>query len=153
MDDTRTRKSKIVVGVDGSEPSIHALLWAARQAKATGGTLEVITAWNFPNDPTPFGIIPDLPPPPNQLAQVRSRLEGVLGEHSASLAGVDVTAQVVPGHAATVLIEMAHDAELLVVGSRGRGAITGMLLGSVSEHVVRHAPCPVVVIRSEAAHF
>jgi len=58
---------------------------------------------------------------------------------------------VVEGHASQVLTETAEGADLLVVGSRGHGGFTGLLLGSVSEHVVTHAPCPVVVVRHPAA--
>ena len=61
-------ESTIVVGVDGSEPSIEALRWAARQAEVTSAALHVVTAWSFPNEPTPFDIVPDLPPRPDQLA-------------------------------------------------------------------------------------
>jgi nucleotide-binding universal stress UspA family protein len=54
---------------------------------------------------------------------------------------------VVEGHASATLIEMSHEASLLVVGCRGHGEITGLLVGSVSEHLVCHAACPVVVVR------
>ncbi|MEU3985934.1 universal stress protein [Streptomyces sp. NPDC026672] len=57
--------------------------------------------------------------------------------------------QVVEGHPAAALTEAAKDAELLVVGSRGHGAFTGMLLGSVSHHCVHHATCPVLVVRAD----
>jgi nucleotide-binding universal stress UspA family protein len=140
-------KETIVVGVDGSEHSIEALRWAARQAKVTGARLDVVTAWTFPNEPTPFGIVPDLPLRPEQLAEVEATLREVVGRIVTPAWGVEVKAEVISGHAAVVLTQASREAALLVVGSRGRGAVAEVLLGSVSEHCVRHASCPVVVIR------
>lgn len=137
----------IVVGVDGSAPSIEALQWALRQAGLTGASLRVVTAWTFPDEPTPFGIVPELPAQPDQLAQVQAKLEAVVAETTTGSTGIRVTAEVIRGRAAPVLLEAARAADLLVVGSRGRGGLAEVLLGSVSERCVRHAPCPVVVLR------
>lgn len=140
-------ESTLVVGVDGSEPSIEALRWAARQAEVTSAALLVVTAWWFPNEPTPFGIVPDLPPHPDQLAEVESKLNETIRRIIPAATSTEVTAKVVAGRASAVLVEESRDADLLVVGNRGRGAFAEALLGSVSEHCVRHALCPVVVIR------
>jgi nucleotide-binding universal stress UspA family protein len=145
---TKNAESKIVVGVDGSESSIGALKWAARQAELTGATLHVVTAWAFPEEPTPFEIVPHLPLGPDRLAEPREELDktivAVLGSHPS----ITVIPEVRSGHVVPVLLDAARDADLLVVGSRGRGAFAGMLLGSVSEHCVHHARCPVLVVRS-----
>ncbi len=145
MDDIAN--GKIVVGVDGSEPSIEALEWAARQAGLTGATLDVVTAWAFGEEPTPFGIVPPVLSEGDPLAEARIKLDelvaGVRRRHNL----IKVRPVVVRGHAAAVLEEEARDADLLVVGNRGRGALVEMLLGSVSEHCVRHAACPVVIVR------
>jgi len=147
---TEVPKSRIVVGVDGSESSIDALRWAARQAELTGATLYVITAWAYPNEPTPFGIVPDVPLPPDHLTEVHAKLDELIEQTLQPPATAEVRSEVVEGHAASVLVDCAGGADLLVLGCRGRGALAEMVLGSVSEHCVRHAPCPVVVIRHEA---
>lgn len=135
----------IVVGVDGSETSRDALRWAARQAELTDASLQVVMTWFIPiaayGATMPVSIDMDLD------GETRRALDRViletLGEHN----GLDVTRLVVEGHPAPELLKAATTAELLVVGSRGHGAFTGMLLGSVSEHCVAHSPCPVVVVR------
>lgn len=149
---TPDSRSLIVVGVDGSPPSIEALRWAIQQAASTRANLRAVTAWNFPNDPTPFGVIPELPPAPDQLEQVRNKLDAVVAEVGASRSDVQVRTEVIRGHAPSVLVAAARHADLLVVGSRGRGALAEVLLGSVSEYCVRHAACPVVVVREVAHH-
>jgi len=132
----------IVVGVDGSE-SIDALKWAAGQAKLSHASLEVITAWARP---TYWGREPVGPPGSDVEEDARRMLaevvESALGPHPS----VEVRQVVVEGHAAPVLIAASEHADLLVVGSRGRGTFGGMLLGSVSMHCATHAPCPVVVV-------
>jgi nucleotide-binding universal stress UspA family protein len=136
---------RIVVGVDGSDASRDALAWAARQAKLTGASLQVIMTWHVPTAaygapiplPTDYDFIADSD---HELAKV---IHDVIGEHP----GLEVAPEVLEGHPATRLIEASEGADLLVVGSRGHGAFTGMLLGSVSEHCVSHASCPVVVVR------
>jgi nucleotide-binding universal stress UspA family protein len=140
--------SKIVVGVDGSDSSLLALRWAVRQAEMTGAALHALTAWSYPEHPTPFGMVPELPLPEDPMAEARRMLHDVVEAAVGREPSVEVRAEVVHGSAAPTLVDAARDAELLVVGSRGLGAFTGMLLGSVSEHCVRYAACPVVVVRS-----
>lgn len=107
-----------------------------------------MTAWSYPEHSTPFGIVPELPLREDPLAETRKKLDEAVKTALAGLENVEVRTQVVHGDAAPVLIDASCDAALLVVGSRGLGAIVGTFLGSVSEHCVRHASCPVVVIRS-----
>jgi nucleotide-binding universal stress UspA family protein len=135
---------RIVVGVDGSVPSRNALRWAAREAKQNGATLQVVMTWE---DLGPDMWIPHAPLGTDPLAVTRRALAGLvraaLGDHPA----VAVEETAVEGNPARVLIEAAHNADLLVVGSRGHGGVMGTLLGSVSLQCVTHAPCPVVVVR------
>ena len=133
----------IVVGVDTSDSSKDALRWAAAQARLTGSRLRAVMAWEIPTmafwAPLPEGL--DLEKDCQQALE--STVKEVLGADP----GVELTLAVVSGHPAPALIEQAADADLLVLGSRGHGEFTGMLVGSVSEHCVAHASCPVVVVR------
>jgi nucleotide-binding universal stress UspA family protein len=128
----------IVVGVDGSEGSRAAL---------RGCPMVAVTVWQYPVLTTlpAFGA---LPPIEDLSQEADTSLRQVLADEGVDLGGdVDVRTVVAEGAAAAALLEAATDADLLVVGSRGHGGFTGMLLGSVSQHVVSHAPCPVVVVR------
>lgn len=144
MDAGIQKNSVIVVGIDGSDSSLKALHWAVAQAKVTGARLEAVMAWEWP---TSWGRTPAWPPGQDPVEGTQKLLaeavESVLGPHSA----LDVQEVVVEGHAAAVLIAVSEHADLLVVGSRGHGTFAGMLLGSVSQHCVTHAVCPVVVVR------
>jgi nucleotide-binding universal stress UspA family protein len=138
---------RIVVGVDGSPGSKSALRWAITQAQLTGATIEAITSWQ---DPVMWGDTYGVAAiyAPDDLAAIAGK---ALGETVAEVAGqlgqpVDVLPRVVEGHPAEVLIKAATGARLLVVGSRGHGTFAGLMLGSVSQHCVQHAPCPVVVV-------
>lgn len=133
----------IVIGVDGSEPSKDAVRWAAKQAELTGAELHAVTAWRFP--PT-YGYPVDYSDV-DFAAQARKTLEEVVAETLGQTPPVPVTARVIEGHPAAVLIDASRSADLLVVGSRGRGAFTEMLLGSVSQQCALHATCPVLVVR------
>lgn len=135
--------STIVVGVDTSESSKDALRWAARQAELTGSDLRVVMSWEIPSmafwAPFPEGL--DLE------KDARQALDATVDEVLGTEPAVKVSKVVVAGHPAPSLIAQSADADLLVVGNRGHGEFTGMLVGSVSEHCVAHARCPVVVVR------
>jgi nucleotide-binding universal stress UspA family protein len=144
MSDKNGRGGRIVVGVDGSPSSIEALCWAVRQARLTGGALEAVTAWSYPTS-YGFPVIADVDWEQGARTRLGEALDAAVGSDA------DVARRVIEGHAARVLVEASGGADLLVVGSRGHGGFTGLLLGSVGEHVVTHAPCPVVVVRHPAA--
>lgn len=140
----------IVVGVDGSDPSRAALQWAYDEAAHHAATLTVVTTWQPPTMPMspPYGNLP----PEDYGGQPRKDalelLERFTGELVPQDPVVDVHTSVEEGkNPAKVLIERSKEADLLVVGSRGHDGFAGMLLGSVSQHLVAHAECPVVVIR------
>ena len=136
----------IVVGVDGSEPSLNALRWAGKQARMTGATLRVLTTWEVA---TGTGWVPTFPVDYDPQAVARQALDEAVIETLGADPDVAVERIVKEGHAAPVLLAAAKDADLLVVGSHGHGAFAGMLIGSVSEHLVRHAPCAIVVVHCD----
>jgi nucleotide-binding universal stress UspA family protein len=133
---------RIVVGVDGSDISAAALRFAFRQAayRRIGITAVHAARTNRPH--------PSLRVPPEIADQVERQLFAEAMETKRVLVpGIDVRTKVVYDHPAQALINASADAELVVVGSRGRGGFAGMLLGSVSQSVLQHATCPVAVVR------
>ncbi|MEU9075810.1 universal stress protein [Kitasatospora sp. NPDC048538] len=147
MDTAVPHERRIVVGVDGSSPSKRALRWAVGQAAATGATVEAVICWRFPkvHGWAPASV-------DRELGTVAGRmLAQAITEITADDEPVEIRQIVESGHAAEVLLERARGAELLVVGNRGLGGFAGTRLGSVGQHCVQHAPCPVVVVRGDQA--
>jgi nucleotide-binding universal stress UspA family protein len=136
---------KIVVGIDGSDSSLKALEWAARQAELTQSTLDAVTTWEWPKS---YGWALPLPSEYNPKSDAQGLVDEAVARVRDMHPQVDVRTTVVEGHPAPVLIEASRAADLLVVGSRGHGEFAGMLLGSVSEHCVTNGHCPVVVVRN-----
>ena len=136
--------ARIVVGVDSSQVSLKALRWALEEARLRGADVEIVHA--FPR-PELIGMTMVVTLPSDD--ELRQASEQVLAESLAAVGGpgeVTVTQHVGAGGPASVLVERAKDAEMIVLGARGLGGFRGMLLGSVTQQVVAHAPCPVVVI-------
>lgn len=137
---------RIVVGIDGSEGSLAALRVAATEAKVRAAVLEVVCAWH----PSSMGSIPAFgvgSPTAQSLDELRTALDETLAaEGLGPDDGVAVEARVVTGHAAEALLDAAERATLVVVGTRGRGGFAGLVLGSVSQQVVTHARCPVMIV-------
>jgi nucleotide-binding universal stress UspA family protein len=138
-------RRRIVVGVDGSESSKQALRWAIREAELTGGSVVAVTAWHVPSA---YGLAPV---PVDAGEDFEGDAKRVLTEALAEVSGLAPEVRVEPliaeGHAASVLLEAARGADLLVVGSRGHGGFASALVGSVSLYCVLHAHCPVLVLR------
>jgi nucleotide-binding universal stress UspA family protein len=137
----------IVLGVDGSSTSSPAIDFAFAQAQARNTTLTAVLAWHDPVRTGPGDMLPlvyDLDALEQEAAAVLA--ESIAG-HSETYPDVLVKQELVRGHADDVLIDAGRTAELLVVGSRGRGAFRGLLLGSTSRSLVHYAPCPVAVVR------
>lgn len=143
----------IVVGIDGSEQSDCALIWAAREAESRKVPLHLVTAYTVPIFAASgldggYATVDD--------DVIRQGAEAVLREAAAKVPNISVPmdARVENGDAAGVLLELSETAELLVFGSRGRGGFIGRLLGSVSTALPAHAKCPTVTIpRSCAARL
>lgn len=137
---------RIVVGVDGSSSSLAALDWAARQAELTGSDVDVVITWQWPMAyGSPYAFPADYDPGAN----ARQVLDEILATATAARPEIEFRAIVTEGHPASALVRASKGADLLVVGSRGHGEFAGMLLGSVSEHCVTNAHCPVLVLRDE----
>ena len=142
---------RIVAGVDGSPSSMSALRWAVRQAGLTGAAVDAVIAWHYPvGAGGGYGVAPMVTA---GAFDFEENAEKVLADAiSAAVdpaSGVPVRTRAVEGDAAQVLIDASNGADLLVVGNRGHGGLTEALLGSVSQHCVHHAHCPVVVIRGQ----
>lgn len=139
--------NRIVVGVDGSKPSRQALLWARFLAGATGSSIQAVAAWE-PFFATGYvgpgySAVPiDWNPEQDRRQVLDAAIEEAFGE--ATPDGLERT--VAEGGAARVLLDLSIDARMLVVGSRGHGGFTGLLLGSVSAACAEHAGCPVLVV-------
>ena len=134
----------IVVGFDGSEHAKTALTWALRQAELTGARLVAVTCWEYPMN---FGWVPPFPSDFRPDEDARRMLDEAIEQAQIGHGHLDVDRVVVEGNPAQVLLDTAKGADLLVLGTRGHGGFTGLLLGSVSEYCVAHAGCPVVVVR------
>ena len=136
---------RVLVGVDGSPQSARALSWACRRGQTCGDTVRAICAWSFGASGEDWMVQPGVGAEGQRRAErmLREAVERVRSDHSS----VEVEMTVVEGPPARVLVDMSADADLLVVGSRGLGGFSGLLLGSVSQQCVHHAHCPVTVVR------
>ena len=138
----------IVVGIDGSDNAHRALDWALKEAAVHHTPLTVVTVHEVASNAwTGNPII--LPPDQDELAKIRGRVEQIVTQAAAQAGDpgpTSITVRAEIGLATRVLIEASHNADLLVVGSRGGGGFARTLLGSVSAQVVQHSESPVVVV-------
>ena len=139
----------IIVGVDGSANSRVALQWAYDEATHHGASLTVLMTWHPPTLPQspPYGALTEKDYESQPKLEALGVLDGLVAELEKRTPEVDLRTAIEEGNPAKVLIERSKGADLMVVGSRGHGGFAGMLLGSVSQHLVAHAECPVVVVR------
>ena len=142
---------RIVVGVDGSSPSVDALRWAISEAELTGDIVEAVIVWQYSVAAGGYGWAPMVV---NYDIDLRAIAEKALTEAVDKATGPDcpvtIERRIVEGYAPTVLVEASADADLLVVGSRGHGTFTEALIGSVSQNCAHHAKCPVVIVRGQS---
>lgn len=146
--DSTTTSGRVVVGVDGSAQSLLALRWAATVAAATGGPLDVVMAWHQPvYCGWDYAGLEDCNPERDADTRLDEAVRAVFGEDRPAALRLVVR----EGNAAQVLLAACRDATMLVVGSRGRGGFSGLLLGSVSAKCAEHATCPVLVVHGTRA--
>jgi nucleotide-binding universal stress UspA family protein len=143
--DVTPTTNRVVVGVDGSEPSKSALRWAARFAALSGASIDAVVAWQPPVSYGGSYPPPEWRPDEDAEATLTSTVDEVFGDQRPA----DLRLIVEEGNAAAVLLDHSNGAELLVTGSRGHGGFAGLLLGSVSSHCAEHATCPVLVVHGE----
>lgn len=139
----------IVVGVDGSEGARKALEWAVAEARLRGASLRAVHAWYLPPLVTGVGVFdPPATLDADTLERVENSAKQLVEQELAAVetSGVEIERIVEPRNPADALLEAARAADLLVVGTRGHGGFKDLLLGSVSQQVSHHAPCPVVIV-------
>jgi nucleotide-binding universal stress UspA family protein len=144
---TASTHGPVVVGVDGSPTSDLAIDFAVAEAAFRGADLLAIHAWTHPVATGPGDMQPlvfDVDEVANEEARVLA--EAIAGRRE-RYPDLKVEFQVLRGHAGHALVRASEDAQLVVVGARGRGGLTGLLLGSVSQALLHHAGCPVAVVR------
>lgn len=142
--------SGIVVGIDGSHNGSHALEWAMSEAAIRKVPLTVITVNSVPA--SYWSRVPvELPVDQEKVAEIRKTAEAAVADTAAKLGAnqpESVTVTAISGFPAQTLIDASQDSDMVVVGSRGGGGFAPLVLGSVSNQVVHHAHCPVVVVPS-----
>lgn len=143
--------SGILVGVDGSDHSRRALGWAMHEAAHHHVPLTVMTIHPAPVRPATeiYWNVPDLPDRSFDPEHLRTAVQEMVDTVAKEIGETppEVIMNVTTGDPAEELVKASHDADMLIVGSRGRGAFAQLLMGSVSTKVAHHAACPVVVIR------
>src|ERR1700691_2597817 len=135
---------RVVVGVDGSKPSRHALLWAQFMARSLGAGIDAVTVWEI-TAVEAAAWADNWDPEKDATTELHATVAEVLGAEPAA----PVREVVLHGGAAVQLVEASKGAQLLVVGSRGRGGFRELPLGSVSAACAAHAHCPVLIIRGD----
>jgi nucleotide-binding universal stress UspA family protein len=145
---TKATRGGQVIGVDGSPGSTHALEWAVAQAD-TFGDVQPVVAWQYPWWTLGTGLAADplLPPPDDFAAAARTAAQSALDNVDRTRLSTPIVCR---SNAGPALVEFGASADLIVVGTRGHGAVTGTILGSVSSHVVAHARTPVAVVPMDA---
>ncbi|HET9840728.1 MAG TPA: universal stress protein [Nocardioides sp.] len=138
--------NRIVVGVDGSEASIRALELACARADLTAEKVVALHAW-FPTTVAldRYGYVP--PVSGETAEEAKAILEEIVGKARVEHPEVEIVTLLRGETASRALVDASEDASLVVVGSRGRGAVAQALLGSTSHDVIHHAHCPVAVVR------
>jgi len=148
MSASQNQTPRIVVGVDGSPPSIAALRWAVHQAEQTGTAIDAVIAWEFPVVAGGFGWAPNAAFDGTDYTELAAKTLNAAVTEVSPPPGVTVNQVIAEGNPAQVLLHAVKDNDLLVVGNRGHGGFVDALIGSVSVRCLHHATCPVVIVRT-----
>ncbi|MGO4343078.1 universal stress protein [Pedococcus sp. 2YAF34] len=146
---TSSPASGVVVGSDGSPLSTTAIGEAFDEAHARQAPLTVVHTWLLDYDDSNFPLVDAEALQDKMVRQASDLTAQAVADWSQKFPDVDVRVRVLNAHPVEALAELSREAELVVVGSRGRGGFRGLLLGSVSQGVLHHAHCPVMVVRPE----
>ena len=149
MTDVQAYRGRVVVGFDGSDSSTKAAIWAAEEARIRGRGLALVHAILPPVTTGGLGV--GLPPSLDLIEQLERQAKSQLDTVASTFEGLDVTTHIAIGAPSAAMLEASETADLIVIGSRGRGGFAGLLLGSVGAQVAAHSACPVAVIRQAAA--
>ncbi|HEY2983749.1 MAG TPA: universal stress protein [Jatrophihabitantaceae bacterium] len=146
-EDLGSGQDRIVVGVDGSEPSKSALRWAARMSAMSGAPIDAVIAWQPPPNYGWGYMNATWRPDVDADKIINAAVDSVFGTDRPS--GIRLIIE--RGNPAKVLLDHSRGAQMLIVGSRGHGGFVGLLLGSVSANCAEHATCPVLVVHGTPA--
>ncbi len=135
---------KIVVGVDGSDLGSEALRWAVEEAALRGMEVHAVTAWWIPGG---FGDVWTVVPGVDYEGNAQMVMDAAINAALTPEKAAHVVKHLVQGNPASAIIDLAKPDDLIVVGSHGHGGFVGSVIGSVSQRVVSHAHCPVVIVR------
>lgn len=141
------RRRRIVVGIDGSEVSAEALRWAVDHARTLKAEVHAVMAWNIPMSIYLAPVYRE----EDYERDAERLMDKTLAEVAEHADGVSITKHMIGRSAGLALARAAEGAEMLVIGSHGRGFLAGMHLGSVANYCAHHAPCPVLLIRGVSA--
>ena len=144
-----TSDKEIIVAVDGSDASNEAVRWAANAALKRKQPLKLVSAYTMPQFMYADGMVP-----PQELydeleSEAGDKIENARKIVTDFSADVEVSYLVKEGAPIDTLLDLSETAEMIVMGSRGLGGLSGLVMGSVSSAVVAHAECPVVVVRKD----
>ncbi|MDA8385206.1 MAG: universal stress protein [Actinomycetota bacterium] len=139
--------NRVVVGIDGSAASEEALAWAADESRVRGAVLEIDHVWSLPN----LGYGGFVAQIDDFEKDAKELLEKVTDRARKNHPDLTIESNLLEGPPAPALIVRGKRADLLVVGSRGHGGFTGLMLGSVSQQLVHHAEFPIVVVHPTKA--
>jgi len=139
----------IVCAVDGSDASKTAAKWAANTAVKRGIPLRLVSSYSMPQFLYAEGMVPPQELYEDLEAETLEKIEEAKKVAVDFVPGVDVSHQIEEGSPIDMLLDLSEQCTMIVMGSRGLGGLSGMVMGSVSAAVVSHASCPVVVVRED----
>ncbi|KXI15816.1 universal stress family protein [Corynebacterium sp. CMW7794] len=147
--DVMAKEDIVVVAVDGSEASKNAVRWAANTAMKRGIPLRIASSYTVPQFLYAEGMVPPKELFDDLQAETLEKIEAARAVAHEVAPDIKIGHTIAEGSPIDMLLEMSHDVTMVVMGSRGMGGLSGMVMGSVSASVVSHASCPVVVVRED----